>query len=153
MAWDTADKIDKVVDEVISLLETNAATLGGLLGVLEKDEEPAVPAANHMLPWAYVIPTMEGGDHMVNYADTESVMHEYPITVVGYYEMPDTDQTSIRAVRRYGYTAYDILRQHDYTVIGPFAGLTEADLDVGYWVAVDAVVHFFILRCTFKSLF
>ena len=53
MAWDTADKIDKVVDEVISLLETNAATLGGLLGVLEKDEEPAVPAANHMLPVSY----------------------------------------------------------------------------------------------------
>lgn len=153
MAWDTADKIDRVVDEVISLISTNSATLGGLLGVLEKDEEPAVPAADHRLPWAYVIPVMEGGDHMVNSMDNVSVSHEYPITVVAYYEMDDVEASTIRQVRRYGYTAYDILRQHDYTVIGPFAGLTEADLDVGYWVAVDAIVHFFILRCTFKSLF
>lgn len=152
MAWDTSDKINTVVDEIITLLTTNSATLGNLLGVLERDEEPAVPAADHRLPWAYVIPIMEGGDHITSTIDATAAYHEFPITVVAYYEMQDIDQTSLRVTRKYGYTAYDIIRQHDYGIIGPQAGLVEADLDVGYWVSVDAIVHFFILKCMFKAL-
>ena len=154
MAWDTSNKIDKIVDEVMSLLLANSATLGGLIGVAERDEEPAVPAADHRLPWAYVIPIMEGGDHMdLTAGDGSSTYHEFPISVVAYYEMPDIDTVSLRSTRRYGYLAFDILRQHNYGILGPFAGMVAADLDVGYWVAVDSVVHFFILKCTFKSLF
>lgn len=152
MAWDTSDKINKVVDEVISLITTNATTLGGLRGVLEKDEEPAVPAADHRLPWAYVIPIMEGGDSMDATIDATAVYHTFPITVVAYYEMPDIDQASLRLTRGYGYTAFDILRQTNWGVLGPIAGIVHGDLDVGYWVAVDAIVHFFILKVEFKAL-
>jgi hypothetical protein len=151
MAWDTSDKINSVVDEIVTLLSTNSATLGGLLGVLERDEEPAVPASNHSLPWAYVIPIMEGGDHLTSTIDTTAVYHEFPITVLGYYEMPDIDKASLRLTRQYGYTAFDIIRQHESGVLGA-GGLVEADLDVGYWVSVDVIVHFFILKCMFKSL-
>lgn len=152
MAWNTADKIDIAVDEIISVLQT-ATNLGGLLGIEERDEEPAVPAADHRLPWAYVIPIMEGGDHMTLSVDNESTWHEFPVTVVAYYAMDDISQTSLRTTRGYGYNAFDLLREHACGIFGPTAGLVEADLDVGYWVSVDSLVHFFILKCMFKSLF
>lgn len=151
MAWDTADKINKVVDETISLIRANSAILGGLLDVYERDEEPAVPAYDHLLPVAYVIPIMEGGDHITSTIDATAAYHEFPITVLAYYESENIND--LRPVRGYGYTAYDIIRQHNWGIIGPFAGLVEADLDVGYWTSVDMLVQFFILKFMFKSLF
>ena len=153
MAWVTKDAINSIVAEIKSLVMTNTATLGGIKGVSERDETPAVVAQDGRLPWAYVIPIMEGGDHMIMTIDPSTVDHEFPITLVVYYGLNDTElDTALETVRDYGYNAFDIIRRHNAGIIGPQGGLTEADLDVGYWVSVDQIVHFFILKLMFKAL-
>lgn len=149
MAGNTCNSINATVDSVIKLLTDNASTLGGLVGVYERDESPAIAFDNGVIPVAYVIPLVEGKDNFdIQPGGIPVARHSFPINIVAYYVYP-TVEAGIRPTRGFGYTALDLFRETHSLPIGQVIG---GGLEVGYFQVVDVVVHYFILTLNVKAM-
>lgn len=140
---------NKIVDDILGKLTTNATALGGLTAAVERDEEPAVPAERGELPKAYVIPVVEGGDQINMTMGGPQTFHETVISVVAYYLGSDaTFSTDLRNTRNYGYEFVDIFRSGNYADRGQ---IYNAKLDVGYWISGGGfVIHYWIVKLGIK---
>ena len=150
MAGSSASTFNAIVDSVITALST-ATTIGSPTAVKEKDEHPAIASDNGTLPMVYVVPLIEGKD-IINMTMGDKVNHAYhtfPISIVGYYDMPDID-VSLRIVRTYGLNALDIFMDKQSLPVGQIVG---ASLEGGYWVGGGKVIHYWILGLSIKALF
>ena len=144
----TYTKINTAVDAMNTMLSA-ATDLGWATGITihEKDEHPIIPAERGELPKVYNIPVMEGGMEIDTTIDTAMYL-SFPMTIVAYYLGTDVD-TDLRTTRNYGLNFVDKLRTTNN--FGE-AWLTGAHLDVGYWEAVDRVIHYWACKVEFKIL-
>ena len=99
MAGSTQSTFNGIVDNIMTAL-SSATTLGSPTGVYERDEHPAIPANEGALPILYVVPLVEGKHSISMTMDVGAAHHSFPVSIVGFYEMPDV-ATSLRTVRGY----------------------------------------------------
>lgn len=147
----TASQVNLMVATLKSLILTNKSDLGlsTISSVYEKDEDPAIALENGNVPAIYVVPLAEGGDMMNSSIGIQEIWHEFPMTIYAYYRESDIDSGLI-AVRGYAYNLIDHLFGTGLT--GTDANIRAAKLDVGYYVVVDYIVHYFIIKITIKAL-
>lgn len=148
MAGSTSGTFNAIIDSIITSLES-ATTIGSPTDVKEKDEHPAIASDNGTLPMVYVVPLVEGKHVFSMTMDKNAVTHTFPVSIVGYYDMPDVD-TSLRTVRNYAYGAFDLFKAKQSLPVGQIVG---ASLEVGYWIGGGKVIHYFILVLSIKAMF
>ncbi len=145
----TYTKINAAVDAMNAMLSA-ATDLGWATGITihEKDEHPAIPADRGELPKVYNIPVMEGGMEIDTKIDSAAQIN-FPMTIVAYYLGTDVD-TDLRTTRNYGLNLIDKFRTTnnfgEAWLTGPI------HLDVGYWQAVDRIIHYWACKIDFKIL-
>ena len=147
----TATALNTMVATLKTLILTNKANLGlsSISEVFERDESPAVALENGNVPSIYIVPLAEGGDNMNSSIGSQEVWHEFPITIYAYYRL-DEVPNGLVTTRNYGYNLVDYLWGDG--IKGTEANILKQKLDVGYYVMVDNIIHYFILRLTIRSL-
>jgi len=92
----------------------NRATLGNIVQVLDRDEDPAI-LANHpdRLPTVCVIPRGQGKDTINFTMGGDDFLHEEQVHIVGYYKMARNLQEPYdeqAAIRQYAYGIAELFR-------------------------------------------
>lgn len=144
----TKDTINAMVDSISNKLMTSATTLGGIKGVYERDEDPAIAMEAGHIPCCYIIPLIGGDDNIDMTMGGPQAIHDFPITLIAYYRMPDIS-TSLRTVRGYGYTALDLFRDYQSINTGQ---LYTSNIEFGYFTVVDVIVQWWSLNLRFKLI-
>ena len=144
MTIKTATQISTVIDALKTEIMTNAATLGGITAVYEKDEHPGVALENNEIPCAYVIPIVEGkgtADFTIGGAGS-TIRHEFPITIIAYYKADDVN-SFIATNRNYLFNMIDIIEAKRN--MGGYM-IYKAEYEVGYYEVSGDIVHFWIVK-------
>jgi len=126
-------------------ITTNAATLGGVKDVLDRDEDPAILADNPaLLPVVCVIPLGDEPDSIHFSMGSNDWAHELTIRVVGYYQFSKDNKdpfADLATVRQYAYDTLELFRGPTLAGFYPGCNITDATLELGYYITSDMVIH------------
>ena len=147
--------VNGIVDEVISRITTNSTELGGIVEVLEKDEDPALI---ENLPVVFVIPIGDGDLTLQNIQGMDGNYVDFPIHVVGIYKYYGIDSSGndeiaqgIRPTRNYGIICNSLF-SGDEVVIDTNVARLSSSVRFGYWTSTDYTLHYFYLTITVKGI-
>lgn len=142
--------INSIVDEIISRIENNATELGGIVEVLEKDEDPALI---EKFPTVFVIPMGDGEMALQNIQGEDGNYMDFPVHIVGIYKTYGLDaiEDGLRPTRNYGLVCNSLF-SGDNGVITENSIRINSTMRTGYWTAVDYVLHYFYLTIQIKSI-
>lgn len=137
-----------------ALYLTHSATLGGIVTIRDRDEDPAIIGDNaNRLPMVCVIPLGDKADRITFSMGSSDWLHEFTIQIVGYYRFSQDNKdpfADLATVRQYAFDALEMFRGP--TNAGFYAGCnaTGADIDIGYFMTTDYVIYRYdiALKCT-----
>jgi hypothetical protein len=138
-----------VVTAISNLIATNAATLGGIVSVQEKDEHPGVALESGLIPCAYILPIIEGKLQTEFDMGHDALRMDFPVTILLYYRSDDVN-SFIATNRNYALHLIDIIN-NSYALGGWQTYKTETEL--GYWESSGDIVHYSITKVTGKLWF
>jgi hypothetical protein len=143
--------INAVTDAVISRLNSNVVALGNFIAIKERDQEPSVLADHvNLTPVLVVMPLSNRSDNMrMTMGTTGEVYHRFTLTITGYYAFDDLT-TSIRTLRGYAYTCFDLFRGSNQQVAAAY--ITGASVNPGYFVMVDKPIYKWNVTLNFYML-
>jgi len=144
----SATQMSTVITGISNLIATNAATLGGIVSVQEKDEHPGVALESGLIPCAYVLPIVEGkllSDFVIGH---DSMRMEFPITILLYYRADDL--SFIPQNRGYMLNLIDIVNDNA-NMLG--YQIYKCESELGYWESSGDIVHYSINRFQGKMWF
>jgi hypothetical protein len=139
---------------VRALLLANAATLGGIKTIKDRDEDPAILADNALdLPMVCVIPLGDNPDKITFSMGSNDWYHEFDLIIVGYYRfsMDNKDPFSdLATVRKYSYDTLELFRGAIKAGFYPGCNAKGATIDLGYFMVTDYVIYRYdiTLKCT-----
>jgi hypothetical protein len=147
------DLVNGAVDSMLATINLNL-TLLGLGGVEERAEDPAVmDKVRDNGSWAYLVPLAEGRDRMrFAMGGTKDMVHDFSVNVTGYYidnTSPDLP-TGLRICRNHAYDLIDLLNGDDAVISQGV--IYAAELEMGYILSIDKVVHVFNVKFAVKIL-
>lgn len=149
----TYEMVDSVVDKMISRIQENITSLGGSSStpVIEGDEYPERVT---VFPSIYIIPLIEGGDHLKTHmGGITNRFHEFTVTIIGLYKASSVTE-ALRTTRQYAYTCADLFSDKNQKVIGTKGGAIFIDpvVNVGYHRPGDKVIHTWSVKLTARSV-
>lgn len=154
MATATHEKINGMVDAVLTKIDTNKVTLG-LGGVEERAEDPAVMDKVRTLgSYAYVVPLAEGRDRMdvMQGSINKEMYHNFSINVTAYFDLTSMGQlpSALRLTRDRAYDMVDLFNGDDNQIGEGF--VYRLELEQGYYEIVDRIIHTYNIKMFIKSL-
>lgn len=139
--------IDGIVDAITDRITKNKESLGDYEVIEERDESPVYM---DLLPACYVIPIADGKDTIKNVQGMgDATSHSFQVVVAAYYLQSDIT-TALSTVRGYAYTLVDLFRGDNIAVDAGW--VKEFTLEVGYYEAVDNIIHTFVVRMEIESI-
>lgn len=135
-------------------LLANAATLGNIATIKDRDEDPAVIVDNAKdLPMVCVIPLGDATDNITFSMGSSDWLHEFDVNIVGYYRfsLDNKDPFSdLATVRQYAYDTLELFRGATLAGFYPGCNAKGAKMDLGYYMVTDYVLYRYdiTLRCT-----
>jgi hypothetical protein len=149
----TSATVNNIITTMMARITSNITSFGGTATtpVVEGDNEPA---AVDIFPSIYIVPLINGGDHMTQHMNDSALWHEFPVTIVGFYK-DYTVTNSLRTTRNYGYAMVDLFSgPSNYKITGTVGGAVVVDwnMEPMYWRVADYIVHNFVVRLSLKSV-
>jgi hypothetical protein len=146
--------IDGSAAEIRARLLANAATLGDIKTIKDRDEDPAVIVDNASdLPMVCVIPLGDEPDEIDFTMGGNDWKHEFTIRIVGYYRFSMDNKApfaDLATVREYAYGALELFRGARKAGLYPGCNAKGAKIDFGYFMVTDYVLYRYDigLKCT-----
>jgi hypothetical protein len=148
------DAIDGSAANIRARLLANAATLGDIKTIKDRDEDPAVIVDNASdLPMVCVIPLGDESDEIDFTMGGNDWKHEFVIRIVGYYRFSLDNKNpfaDLSTVRRYAYGTLEMFRGARNAGLYPGCNAKGAKIDLGYFMVTDYVLYRYDigLKCT-----
>jgi len=132
----------------------NAALIGNVKTIKDRDEDPAILADNAIdLPMVCVIPLGDHPDQITFSMGSNDWIHEFDLNIVGYYRFSQDNTnpfSDIATVRQYSYDTLELFRGPTKAGFYPGCNAKGASMDLGYQITTDYVIYRYdiMLHCT-----
>jgi len=154
MSTSAYDAISAFATTIRTRITTNVATLGSIQQVLDRDEDPAILAANaKLLPTVCVIPLGAGKDVITFSMGSSDWQHEFQVFIVGYYRFSQDNKTA--------YSDIDTMRKYAFGLLELFRGslaffnggnIYKATVEIKPYQEMDYVLDRFLITMNVKLI-
>lgn len=137
--------ISGVAAAIRARILANAANLGNIAEIKDRDEDPSIIADNsRQMPVVCVIPLGDGADTILFAMGSSDWLHDFTVRIIGYYRfsLDNKDPFSdLATVRKYSYDTLELFRGATNAGVYPGANVKGATIEVGYFIVGDYIIY------------